>query len=82
MRRKKLNLNNKNYLINMKQRNIYSHGYDTIIVPVNLEYEASIICDVEPSKTAMKNYIKRIEKTLEKIRSRYIYKIFNKIKLI
>ena len=64
----------------MKQQNKY--GYGTIIVPPNLEYEASMICGTEPSKAAMKNYIERMGKTLEKIKSRYIYKIFNKIKLI
>lgn len=52
-----------------------------ILVPLVIAYEAAIICGAEPSKEAMKFYIKKIEIELDKIKNNRLYKIFNFFKI-
>ena len=69
----------------MKQQNKLDHGYNTLIVPLSIEYEAAKICGAEPSKRAMVFYIEKLEKEfndLHRIKRNWIYRIFNFLRLI
>ena len=65
-----------------KQQNELDHRYNTLIVSPSIEYEAAKICGAEPNKIAMAFYIEKLEKEFNRIKSNWIYRIFNFLKLI